>query len=94
MREHVRQIREGATRVAGIVQRLLTFARQRKSLRAAVDMNEVILSTLALREAIEKVVKAALRSWDWLGANACVHAGSRVNNTKRERGDTWHSRIA
>ena len=49
-RESVRQVREGATRVAGIVQRLLTFARQRKPQRAAMDMNEVILSTLALRE--------------------------------------------
>jgi two-component system NtrC family sensor kinase len=45
----VRQIRQGATRVAGIVQRLLTFARQRKPQRAAVDMNEVIRSTLELR---------------------------------------------
>ncbi len=49
-REAVRQVRQGATRVAGIVQRLLTFARQRKPQRAAVDMNEVIRSTLALRE--------------------------------------------
>lgn len=49
-REAVRQILQGSTRVAGIVQRLLTFARQRKPQRAAVDMNEVISSTLALRE--------------------------------------------
>ena len=49
-RESVRQIRQGATRVAGIVQRLLTFARQRKPQRVAMDMNEVIRSTLALRE--------------------------------------------
>jgi signal transduction histidine kinase/ActR/RegA family two-component response regulator len=49
-RESVRQVRQGATRVAGIVQRLLTFARQRKPQRAAMDMNEVIRSTLALRE--------------------------------------------
>jgi signal transduction histidine kinase/ActR/RegA family two-component response regulator len=49
VQEAVRQIRQGATRVAGIVQRLLTFARQRKPQRAAVDLNEVILSTIALR---------------------------------------------
>jgi signal transduction histidine kinase/ActR/RegA family two-component response regulator len=49
-REAVRQILQGSTRVAGIVQRLLTFARQRKPHRAPVDMNEVIQSTLALRD--------------------------------------------
>jgi len=49
-REAVHQIREGSMRVAGIVQRLLTFARQRKPQRAAMDMNEVIRSTLALRD--------------------------------------------
>ncbi len=49
-REAVRQIQQGSTRVAGIVRRLLTFARQRKPQRAAVDMNEVIQSTLALRD--------------------------------------------
>jgi signal transduction histidine kinase len=48
-REAVRQILQGSTRVAGIVQRLLTFARQKKPSRAPVDMNEVIGSTLALR---------------------------------------------
>ncbi|MCX7037950.1 MAG: ATP-binding protein, partial [Spirochaetes bacterium] len=49
-REAVRQILEGSNRVAGIVQRLLTFARQRKPQRAPIDMNEVIQSTLALRD--------------------------------------------
>jgi signal transduction histidine kinase/ActR/RegA family two-component response regulator len=49
-REAVRQIQQGSTRVAGIVQRLLTFARQRKPQRAAVDVNEVIRSTIALRD--------------------------------------------
>jgi signal transduction histidine kinase/CheY-like chemotaxis protein len=48
--EAVRQILQGSARVAGIVQRLLTFARQRKPQRTAVDMNEVIRSTLALRD--------------------------------------------
>jgi len=35
--------------VAAIVQRLLTFARQKKPERSAVDLNELIRSTLALR---------------------------------------------
>jgi signal transduction histidine kinase/ActR/RegA family two-component response regulator len=47
--EAVEQILQGATRVAGIVQRLLTFARQQKPTRCSVDLNEVIRSTLALR---------------------------------------------
>ena len=45
-----RQIQQGSARVAGIVQRLLTFARQRKPQRTEVDMNEVVRSTLALRD--------------------------------------------
>jgi signal transduction histidine kinase/ActR/RegA family two-component response regulator len=48
-RESVEQILQGATRVAGIVQRLLTFARQHKSEQGLVNLNEVITSTLALR---------------------------------------------
>ena len=47
--EAVAQILQGATRVAGIVQRLLTFARQQKPTRGSMDLNEVIRSTLALR---------------------------------------------
>jgi CheY-like chemotaxis protein len=49
VKEAVEQILQGATRVAGIVQRLLTFARQHTPTRGAVDLNEVIRSTLALR---------------------------------------------
>ena len=49
-REAVRQILQGSMRVSGIVQRLLTFARQRKPERKAVDLNEVVRSTLALRD--------------------------------------------
>ncbi len=45
-----RQIQQGSQRVAGIVQRLLTFARQRKPQRTEVDMNEVVRSTVALRD--------------------------------------------
>ena len=47
--ETVAQIVSGAKRVAGIVQRLLTFARQKKPERSVVDLNELIRSTLALR---------------------------------------------
>jgi signal transduction histidine kinase/ActR/RegA family two-component response regulator len=49
-REAARQIQQGSQRVAGIVQRLLTFARQRKPQRTEVDMNEVVRSTVALRD--------------------------------------------
>ncbi len=48
--EIVRQILQGSHRVAGIVKRLLTFARQQKPLRTAVSLNEIIQSTLALRD--------------------------------------------
>jgi signal transduction histidine kinase/CheY-like chemotaxis protein len=47
--DSVEQILQGARRVAGIVQRLLTFARQQKPEQALVNLNEVISSTLALR---------------------------------------------
>ena len=47
--ETIAQILSGAKRVAGIVQRLLTFARHKKPERSAVDLNELIRSTLALR---------------------------------------------
>jgi signal transduction histidine kinase/CheY-like chemotaxis protein len=49
-RDAARQIQQGSQRVAGIVQRLLTFARQRKPQRTEVDMNEVVRSTVALRD--------------------------------------------
>jgi len=49
MREGVEVICEGAQRVAGIVKRLLTFARQTKSQREYVSINELIGTTLALR---------------------------------------------
>jgi PAS domain S-box-containing protein len=42
-------INDGAQRVAGIVQRLLTFSRQTKPQRKLVDINELIESTLILR---------------------------------------------
>ena len=39
---------DGATRVAGIVRRLLTFARQQKPVREYVDLNEVLANTVEL----------------------------------------------
>jgi signal transduction histidine kinase/CheY-like chemotaxis protein len=50
--EHLRtdlmMINEGAQRVSGIVNRLLTFARQHRPRREAVDINTVITTTLNL----------------------------------------------
>jgi len=45
----VRIIHDGAQRVAGIVKRLLTFARQHKPERTYININDLIESTLALR---------------------------------------------
>lgn len=42
-------IYDGSQRVAGIVKRLLTFARQTKPEKEKIDINELINSTLALR---------------------------------------------
>jgi C4-dicarboxylate-specific signal transduction histidine kinase len=47
--EDIEIIHEAAQRVAGIVNRLLTFARQQKPERTHVDINTVIQDTLALR---------------------------------------------
>ena len=49
MKEGLEVIQEGAQRVAGIVKRLLTFARQVKTQRDYVSINEIIETTLALR---------------------------------------------
>ncbi len=49
IREDVGIICDGSQRVAGIVKRLLTFARQHKPERSYTDINEIIESTLALR---------------------------------------------
>jgi CheY-like chemotaxis protein len=45
----IQNINEGAQRVAGIIERLLTFARQQKPHREYIDINEIINNTLALR---------------------------------------------
>ncbi len=47
--EQLKIIQDGGERVAGIVKRLLTFARQRKPERSHIDINEIIGNTLALR---------------------------------------------
>ncbi|MBM3173341.1 MAG: PAS domain S-box protein, partial [Chloroflexi bacterium] len=48
-RKDLAAINDGARRVAGIVQRLLTFSRQTKPERKYVDINQLIESTLVLR---------------------------------------------
>jgi len=48
-RKYVQAIHNGAQRVADIVTRLLTFARQRKPSRTSVNINEILENTLALR---------------------------------------------
>lgn len=50
MKDIVVRVNDGAQRVADIVRRLLTFARQKKPERVAININNVIEDTLALRE--------------------------------------------
>jgi len=50
LRKDVEIIHDGSKRVAGIVKRLLTFARQHKPERTYTNINEIIESTLALRK--------------------------------------------
>ena len=49
IRDEVRIINEGAQRVAGIVRRLLTFARPRHPVREYTDINKLVLATLELQ---------------------------------------------
>ncbi|UCH50933.1 MAG: PAS domain S-box protein [Chloroflexota bacterium] len=49
IRRDVEVINEGAQRVAGIIRKLLVFARQTKPERTYVDINEIINTTLDLR---------------------------------------------
>jgi len=49
VRKYVQTIHDGAQRVAGIVSRLLTFARQEKPSRDSADINGILENTLALR---------------------------------------------
>jgi PAS domain S-box-containing protein len=50
LKEEIGIIHEGAQRVSGIVNRMLTFARQRKPKREYVAINEIIEATLELRQ--------------------------------------------
>jgi PAS domain S-box-containing protein len=54
MREQVEIIAEGSHRVADIIKRLLTFARQHKPLKAMVNINELIENTLNMRNYVLK----------------------------------------
>ena len=49
VKEQVQIIADGGNRVADIVKRLLTFARQTKPVRTSVSVNEIIDNTLSLR---------------------------------------------
>ena len=49
IRKDIKTIDEGAQRVAGVVERLLAFARQQKPERDYVDINEIIATTIRLR---------------------------------------------
>jgi PAS domain S-box-containing protein len=49
MRMDLKAIDEGAQRVAGIIKRLLTFARQTRPERTLVNVNELVTNTLDLR---------------------------------------------
>ena len=50
IKENLRIIADGSRRVAEIVKRLLTFARQTKPVRVVANLNELIGNTLKLRE--------------------------------------------
>lgn len=49
MRKDVNTIHEGAKRIASIVNRMLTFARQHKPERTSVNINDIVENTLAMR---------------------------------------------
>jgi PAS domain S-box-containing protein len=49
IRKNIERIHQGAQRVASIVARLLTFARQHKPEWSYIDINEILQNTLALR---------------------------------------------
>jgi PAS domain S-box-containing protein len=54
IRENLTLIADGSQRVADIVKRLLTFARQAKPVKAMANLNELISNTLKLREYVMK----------------------------------------
>ena len=54
IKENLKLIANGSQRVADIVKRLLTFARQAKPLKTMANLNELIENTLKLREYVLK----------------------------------------
>jgi signal transduction histidine kinase/ActR/RegA family two-component response regulator len=54
IKEDIRVIADGSQRVADIVKRLLTFARQTKPIKTVVNLNELIENTLKLRDYVLK----------------------------------------
>ena len=54
VKDDVRMISDGSKRVADIVKRLLTFARQTKPVKTSVNLNELIDNTLKLRQYVLK----------------------------------------
>ena len=54
VKEDIKIIEEGSRRVADIVRRLLTFARQSKPVKVEANLNELIDNTLKLREYVLK----------------------------------------
>ena len=54
IKDDIRVIADGSKRVADIVKRLLTFARQTKPIKTSVNLNELIDNTLKLREYVLK----------------------------------------
>jgi len=54
IKENLKLIADGSQRVAEIVKRLLTFARQTKPVKAVANLNELIDNTLKLREYVLK----------------------------------------
>jgi PAS domain S-box-containing protein len=54
IKDDIKIIADGSKRVADIVKRLLTFARQTKPIKISVNLNEVIDNTLKLRQYVLK----------------------------------------
>jgi PAS domain S-box-containing protein len=60
VKENLQLIAEGSKRVADIVKRLLTFARQAKPVKVSTNLNELIDNTLKMREYVLKTHNIAL----------------------------------
>ena len=60
IKDDLKVIADGSQRVADIVRRLLTFARQAKPVRTSVNLNELIDNTLKLRDYVLKTANIAV----------------------------------